>query len=65
MRCTRKTDITENTILVSTDRLREALMCGRESAVKLATDAGARVEVGRRVLWNLEKVKKYVEEISE
>ena len=47
-------------ILVDTKQLQAVLSCGRASAVKLGMEAGARVEVGKRVLWNLQKVQQYL-----
>jgi hypothetical protein len=41
------------------------LSCGRKSAVDIGNAAGARIQVGRRVLWNVGKVQKYLDAISE
>ncbi len=41
------------------------LSCGRVSAVEIGTAAGARIQVGRRVLWNVKKVQQYLDAISE
>ena len=44
-------------ILINTEELQSLLSCGRVSAVKI-------VGIGKRVLWNKDKVKKYVDKIS-
>lgn len=41
------------------------LSCGRVSAVEIGTAAGAKIMVGRRVLWNVGKIQKYLDSISE
>ena len=51
-------------ILLDTLELQALLSCGYQSAVKLGTDARARVSVGKRVLWNRKKVEKYLADIS-
>ncbi len=50
--------------LINTKELQELLSCGRYSAVKIGTDAGARVEIGKRVLWNRAKIERYVLDIA-
>lgn len=50
---------------LSTPELMKALSCGRSTAVKIGTAAGARVQFGKRVLWNTEKIKAYLDSISE
>lgn len=51
-------------ILFTTEELQASLACGRASAVKIGTAAGAKVTVGRRVMWYRNKVEKYVEQIA-
>lgn len=51
-------------ILINTTELQALLSCGRASAVKLGMEAQARVEVGKRVLWNLQKVQQYLLQCS-
>lgn len=50
-------------LLVSTDELKGLLSCGRYTATKIGTEAGARVQMGKRLLWNREKIQKYLDEI--
>lgn len=52
-------------IMLNTCELQERLGCGRASAVKIGTDARARITVGRRVFWNQQKIQKYLEEMAE
>jgi hypothetical protein len=40
------------------------LSCGRATARKIGEDAGARVTYGRRVLYCISKVEKYLENVS-
>lgn len=47
-------------ITVSTGKLAELLDCGEATARKIGESADARVKIGRRVLWNIEKIKTYI-----
>lgn len=51
-------------ITVTTEELQSMLSCGRKSAVDIGELAEARVQIGKRVLWNVEKVKIYINLIS-
>ena len=64
----RATKVSENVgikMLVDTNGLQEMLCAGRPAAVKIGTDARARVQSGRRVFWNIKKVQQYLDAISE
>ncbi|MCD7981560.1 MAG: hypothetical protein LUF32_04465 [Clostridiales bacterium] len=50
---------------VDTEGLQQMLMSGRKTAVEIGTAAEARIQVGRRVLWNVDKVQRYLDAISE
>ena len=65
MRATNAKGNTEKQMLVDTNGLQEMLCAGRPAAVKIGTDAGARVQSGRRVFWNVRKVQQYIDAISE
>ena len=65
MRATRTKGKAENQMLVDTNGLQEMLSAGRPAAVKIGTEAGARVQSGRRVFWNVRKVQQYIDTISE
>lgn len=47
-------------LLVTTEDLKTILSYGRVSALKIGQEAKARVDVGRRVLWNVEKIQQYL-----
>ena len=59
-----KSIISQDRLAVTTERLQNILDCGRPTAVEIGTLAKARVEVGRRVLWNVSKVQKYLDTIA-
>ncbi len=66
MRKTRETGTSlENKKTVDTIGLQSMLSYGRVSAVEIGTAAGAKITVGRRVLWNVGKIQKYLDSISE
>lgn len=50
---------------VDTKELQEMLSCGRVTAVQIGNEANARIQIGRRVLWNVRKVNAYLDSISE
>ena len=41
-------------------RLSAMLSCGRATARKIGEQAGAKIVIGRRVLYSIEKVKNYL-----
>lgn len=41
------------------------LSCGQATAKKVGEEAGARIVIGRRVLYSVSKVQKYIEKIAE
>ena len=51
-------------IAITTNELQAMLSCGRYSAVQIGDAAQARIQIGKRILWNVEKIKKYVGYIS-
>lgn len=52
-------------LLVNTKDLMQMLSCGKPSAIKIGEDAHAKVCIGRKILWNVECVKKYINSIAE
>lgn len=48
-------------LAVDIDELAAMLSCGKQTARKIGEEAGARIKIGRRVLYSVEKVKKYIE----
>ena len=65
MKTTKPFDNDVNAIAVNTDTLARKLNCGRATAVKIGTEAGAKFCVGRRVLFDISKVKEYIAKLSE
>lgn len=65
MRKTKKQECEALKLLVDTEELKQMLCAGRAAAVRIGTDAEAKVQSGRRVLWNVKKVQKYIDMISE
>lgn len=51
-------------LAANTETLAESLDCGRATAVKIGEAAGAKIQIGRRVLWNVSKVKQYLNCVS-
>lgn len=65
MNKTRKPECNVDKMLVDTVELQAMLCSGRAAAVQIGTAAGARVQCGRRIFWNVRKIQKYVDAISE
>lgn len=59
------TESVSNRLAVDTRALQSMLCCGRETAVRIGLEANSRFQVGRRVLWNVEKVQEYLNGVSE
>ena len=51
---------TEQPIAVDIEGLTAMLSCGRATARKIGEQAGAKIVIGRRVLYSIEKVKNYL-----
>ena len=49
-------------ITVNANTLAGMLDCGRATAVKIGTEAGARIQIGNRVLFKLADVQRYINE---
>ena len=52
---------TENRLTVDIEGLMAMLSCGAVTARKIADCAEAKIIVGRRVLYNVDKIKKYLD----
>ena len=50
---------------VDVEKLAGMLSCGRATARKIGEQAGARITIGRRVLYSVDAVKKYLETLQE
>lgn len=55
---------TDKNISVSAEELAAMLGCGRATAVKIGSQAKAKIQIGRRVLYKLDLVEKYLNEIA-
>ena len=65
MRKTGAKVVSVNNLTVDTAGLQSLLSAGYPTAGEIGVAAGAKITVGRRVLWNVSKIQKYLDEISE
>lgn len=56
---------TEHLLTVDIETLTAMLSCGQSTARKIGEQAGARVVIGRRVLYSIDKIKKYLDYLVE
>ena len=59
MRKTMERD-TQQKLMVDVKGLAAMLSCGLSSARKIGEQAGARIQIGRRVLYSVEKVQEHI-----
>lgn len=52
-------------IAVDIEKLSSILSCGHATARKIGEQAEARIYIGRRVLYSVSKIQKYLDDISE
>lgn len=57
--------ISTDVIAVDIEKLAAILSCGCATARKIGEQAEARIFIGRRVLYSVSKVQKYLESIAE
>ena len=55
----------ERALAVDVDRLAGMLSCGHATARKVGEQAKARIVIGRRVLYSVDKVKSYLDCLAE
>ena len=65
MRNTNENNASFNDLTVDTAGLQAWNNEGITTATEIGTAAGAKIAFGRRVLWNVAKIRKYLDEISE
>ena len=65
MRQTNSSSVSFNDLTVDTAGLQELTHAGFKTATAIGVAEGATIYVGRRVLWNVEKIRRYLETISE
>lgn len=51
--------------LMDTEELRVYTSLGRNNAMKLGEEIGAKVKVGKRVLWDKKKIDQYFDKLTE
>lgn len=51
---------TNNPIAVNIDALQAMLGCGKDTARQIGAAAGARVKIGKRVIYSVDKVNEYI-----
>lgn len=58
------TRINKEFLTVNAETLAGMLDCGRATAVKIGTDAGAKIQIGRRTLYKVSVVNKYLDTLA-
>ena len=56
---------TEHLLTVDIENLSAMLSCGHATARKIGEQAGAKVVIGRRVLYSVDRVRKYLDCLAE
>lgn len=56
---------TDKLLSVDVEKLAAMLSCGQATAKKIGEEAGARIVIGRRVLYSVSKIQKYIEKMAE
>ncbi len=64
MNKTKKSE-TDQYIAADIGRLSAMLSCGHATARRIGEQAGARIIIGRRVLYSVEKVRQYINDLAE
>lgn len=54
----------EKILTVDAEKLAAMLNCGKATAIKIGTEAGAKIRIGRRVLYKVSIVEKYLDMLS-
>ena len=65
MRTDNSTSTDNNNLAVNTPTLMKMLNCGRPTAIKVGTQAGAKIVIGRKILWNPRIIRQYLDNIAE
>ena len=56
--------VSDKAVLINTDELRELTGLGRDAAIKLGLQAGARVVMGRLIFWHKKKILDEIERLA-
>lgn len=51
-------------LTVNAETLAGMLDCGRATAIKIGTDSGAKIQMGRRTLYKVSIIEKYLDAIA-
>lgn len=51
-------------LTVDTEELQQILSLGRKSSVEIGNSASAKIVVGKRIVWNLQKIQEYLYDIA-
>ncbi|WP_281532557.1 hypothetical protein [Anaerocolumna aminovalerica] len=51
-------------LAVDTEELQQILSLGRKSAVEVGKAANAQIMVGKRIIWNLQRVQEYLYNVA-
>lgn len=62
---TDRAPIAGEVLAVGMPELMAKLNCGRCTAEKIAAEAGAKIKIGRRTLYHVGKIEKYLETLTE
>ena len=60
-----KTEETNNKVAVNAQTLAKILDCGMPTAMKVGETAGARIQIGKRVLYKVDKIERYLDSLTE
>lgn len=60
-----KDGIEQQPIAVDIEKLSAMLSCGRASAKKIGEQAEARIYIGRRILYSIQKIQAYINSLAE
>lgn len=60
-----KTEETNNKVSVNAETLAKILDCGKPTAMKVGEAAGARIQIGKRVLYKVDKIERYLDSLTE
>lgn len=55
---------TDEQITVDIEKLSAMLCCGRATARKIGEQAEAKICIGRRVLYSVDRVQKYIDDLN-
>lgn len=47
---------------IDTRDLMRLCSCGKQTAIRIGTDAGAKISIGKRTLWRVNAIMKYLDE---